>query len=122
VRTMSIPPFERKIEIADFDFFVRSRLAQAVVIWPEQAIPLVGYMPGRTNPNCARAEGTFENQLSRMIGMPFVVAWPDYPRAMAIFCSHMSWWKPLKLHGPMGDRRIRLMVHRAIRENHKYIS
>jgi hypothetical protein len=38
VRTMSIPPFERKIEIADFDFFVRSRLAQAVVIWPEHVI------------------------------------------------------------------------------------
>jgi hypothetical protein len=36
VRTMSIPPFERKIEIGDFDFFVRSRLAQAVVIWRRQ--------------------------------------------------------------------------------------
>jgi hypothetical protein len=50
VRTMSIPPFERKIEIADFDFFVRSRLAQAVVMWPEQAIPLVGYMAWPNQP------------------------------------------------------------------------
>src|SRR5258708_8590562 len=44
MRFMSIPPFARKIEIPDFDFFVRSRLSQETVIWPEQAIPLVGYM------------------------------------------------------------------------------
>ena len=41
VRFMSIPPFERPIEIPDFDFFVRSRfvrsrLNQAVVVWPKQ--------------------------------------------------------------------------------------
>jgi len=40
VRFMSIPPFGRPIEIPDFDFFVRSRLNQAIVVWPEQAIPL----------------------------------------------------------------------------------
>jgi hypothetical protein len=44
MRFMSIPPFARKIEILDFDFFIRSRLNQAIAIWPEQAIPLVGYM------------------------------------------------------------------------------
>ena len=55
MRTMTIPPFERTIEIADFDFFVRSRLAQAVVIWPEQAIPLVGYMAWPNQPEL-RAE------------------------------------------------------------------
>ena len=55
MRTMSIPPFERKIEITDFDFLVRSRLAQAVVIWPEQAIPLVGYMAWPNQPEL-RAE------------------------------------------------------------------
>ena len=36
MRNMSILPFERKIEIGDFDFFERSRLAQATVIRPEQ--------------------------------------------------------------------------------------
>jgi hypothetical protein len=41
MRFMSIPPFERQIEIIDFDFFIRSRLNQAIVIWPEQAIALV---------------------------------------------------------------------------------
>ena len=40
VRFMSIPPFGRPIEIPDFDFFVRSRLNQAIVAWPKQAIPL----------------------------------------------------------------------------------
>ncbi len=44
MRFMDIPAFERAIEIAHFDFFVRSRLNQAIVLWPEQAFPLVGYM------------------------------------------------------------------------------
>src|SRR5260370_641097 len=42
--------FARKIEIPDFDFFVRSRLNQETVIWPEQAIPLVGYMGWPNDP------------------------------------------------------------------------
>jgi hypothetical protein len=44
MRFMDIPRFELKIEIADFDFFVRSRLSQSTVLKPEQALPLVGYM------------------------------------------------------------------------------
>jgi len=40
VRFMSIPPFGRPIEIPDFDFFVRSRLNQAIVVWPQEATPL----------------------------------------------------------------------------------
>jgi hypothetical protein len=44
MRFMNIPPFARKIEILDFDFFVRSRLAQEIVLWPERAVALVGYM------------------------------------------------------------------------------
>jgi hypothetical protein len=55
MRNMSILPFERKIEIGDFDFFERSRLAQATVIRPEQAIALVGYM-GWPNEPKLRAE------------------------------------------------------------------
>jgi len=42
MRFMDIPPFEQKIEIPDFEFFVRSRLSQAIVIWPEQAFALIG--------------------------------------------------------------------------------
>ena len=55
MRFMDIPRFERKIEIPDFDFFVRSRLSQTTVIWPEQAFSLVGYMGWPNNPD-ARAE------------------------------------------------------------------
>ncbi|MGO9135929.1 MAG: hypothetical protein ACLP8A_18050 [Methylovirgula sp.] len=54
MRFMDIPPFERNIEIPDFEFFVRSRLNQAIVIWPEQALALIGYM-GWPNDAQARA-------------------------------------------------------------------
>jgi hypothetical protein len=55
MRVMEIPRFEGKIEIPDIDFFVRSRLSQATVIWPEQAFSLVGYMgwPNDTNARAA---------------------------------------------------------------------
>jgi hypothetical protein len=36
--------FPRKIEIPDLDNFLRFRLSQIVVMWREQAIPLLGYM------------------------------------------------------------------------------
>jgi hypothetical protein len=52
---MDIPPFERKIEIADFEYFERGRLNQAIVLWPEQACVLVGYM-GWPNDPAARDE------------------------------------------------------------------
>jgi hypothetical protein len=44
MRFMDMRPFERAIEIGDFDFLVRSRINQAIVLWPEQAFPLAGYM------------------------------------------------------------------------------
>ena len=44
MRVMEIPRFPRKIEIPDLDNFIRTRLSQTVVMWPEQAIPLLGYM------------------------------------------------------------------------------
>jgi hypothetical protein len=54
MRFMNIPPFRRKIEIPDFEFFVRTRLSQELVLWPEQAISLLGYM-GWPNDLGARA-------------------------------------------------------------------
>ncbi len=51
---MASPPFPRMIKLPDFEFFVRSRLSQEVVYWPQQAIPLVGYM-GWPNDPVARA-------------------------------------------------------------------
>jgi hypothetical protein len=44
MRMMEIPPFPREIRIPDLDYFVRTRLSQTVVMWPEQSIPLLGYM------------------------------------------------------------------------------
>ena len=54
---MDIPPFPRKIEIPDFASFIRGRLSQQIVLWPKQAIPLVGYM-GWPNDPVGRAEVT----------------------------------------------------------------
>jgi hypothetical protein len=65
VRLISIPRFKRQIEILDFDFFVRTRLNQAIVIWPEQAIPLAGYMAW---PNDPEARGALTSSLR---------AWPE---------------------------------------------
>ena len=44
MRVMEIPPFPHRIEIRDLENFIRRRLSQTVVMWPEQAIALVGYM------------------------------------------------------------------------------
>jgi hypothetical protein len=44
MRAMEIPAFPRKIEISDLDNFVRTRLSQTIVVWPEQSIPLLGYV------------------------------------------------------------------------------
>jgi hypothetical protein len=44
MRVMEIPGFPRKIEIPDLHNFIGTRLSQTVVMWPEQAIPLLGYM------------------------------------------------------------------------------
>jgi hypothetical protein len=55
MRFMDIPPFEQKIEIPDFEFFVRSRLSQAIVIWPEQAFALIGYMGWPNDPQARAA-------------------------------------------------------------------
>ncbi len=42
MREMEIPPFPRKFDNPDLGDFLRQRLSQTSVLWPEQAIPLVG--------------------------------------------------------------------------------
>jgi hypothetical protein len=44
MRLMEIPRFPRKIKIRDLDTLYRARLSRTVVMWPDQAIPLLGYM------------------------------------------------------------------------------
>jgi hypothetical protein len=56
MRVMEIPGFLRKIEIPDLHNFIRTRLSQTVVMWPEQAIPLLGY---RCYPNDEEAREDF---------------------------------------------------------------
>src|SRR3974377_823127 len=41
---MEISPFPHRIQIRDLGNFIRARLSQTVVMWPAQAIALVGYM------------------------------------------------------------------------------
>ena len=44
MRVMEIPPFPRTIEIPDLENLLRIRLGNTTVMWPHQAIPLLGYM------------------------------------------------------------------------------
>jgi hypothetical protein len=50
MRVMQIPPFPRKGEILDLENFLRTRLSQTVVMWPDQAMPLAGYMGWPNDP------------------------------------------------------------------------
>jgi hypothetical protein len=56
MRVMEIPSFPQKIEIPDLDSFIRTRLSRTLVMWPEQAIPLLGYM---CHPNDGEARDDF---------------------------------------------------------------
>jgi hypothetical protein len=55
MRVMEIPPFSRKLDNSDFENLFKARLSQTIVLCPEQAIPLVGYM-GWPNDSSARDE------------------------------------------------------------------
>jgi hypothetical protein len=44
MRIMEIPRFRRAIRVADLETLIKTRLNHEVVIWPDQAVPLVGYM------------------------------------------------------------------------------
>ena len=50
MRVMQIPRFPRKVEILNLENFLRARLSQTVVLWPDQAIPLAGYMGWPNDP------------------------------------------------------------------------
>jgi hypothetical protein len=44
MRMMNIPRFRQKFESADLEPLFKARLSQSIVLFPEQAIPLVCYM------------------------------------------------------------------------------
>jgi hypothetical protein len=56
---MDIPPFPRKFDNPDLENFLRARLTETVM-WPEQAIPLLGYM-------CHAKDETARDTLVRML-------------------------------------------------------
>jgi hypothetical protein len=55
MRLMEIPRFPRRIEIHDLDRLFRVRLSRTVVMWPEQAIRLLGYMCCPNDPSARDA-------------------------------------------------------------------
>ena len=65
MRIMEIPAFRDHKEISDLDNFYTFRLSQDVVLWPEQAIPLLGYM-------CWPNDPKRRDQLMRMVR-----SWPE---------------------------------------------
>jgi hypothetical protein len=50
MRQMEIPPFRDEITISDLENLYKHRLSQSVALWPNQAIPLLGYMCWPNNP------------------------------------------------------------------------
>jgi len=44
MRVLEIPLFPQQIEIPDLEHFLRTRLSETVVMWPNQSLPLLGYM------------------------------------------------------------------------------
>ena len=82
MRVMEIPRFPRKIEIPDLDNFIRTRLSQTVVMWPEQAIPLLGYM---CYPNDREARDDFLLTLR---------SWPEASEAAPPTVPDRAWPDP----------------------------
>jgi hypothetical protein len=62
---MDLPPFAGRIEIRDLEYLLSTRLSQTVVMWPGQAVPLLGYM---CHPNDAGARKTL---------IEILRSWPD---------------------------------------------
>lgn len=55
MRFLEIPSFPKSIEFTDLEHAVRTRLSQRTLIWPLQAIPLLGYMahPNDSDARCS---------------------------------------------------------------------
>jgi hypothetical protein len=56
MRVMEIPPFPRKFENLDLGNLFKVRLSKTIVLWPQQAVPLIGYMGWPNDP--VRREGS----------------------------------------------------------------
>jgi hypothetical protein len=93
MRFMSIPPFAHEVEIPDFDFLIRSRLNQAIVLWPEQAISMVGYMGWPNDPEGrAGSEAIVRGwrEGSRVVPPRLRQIQTDWARVADIFNTHLD--------------------------------
>jgi hypothetical protein len=66
MRVMDIPSFPRAIEIFDLETLFAARLNETVVMWPCQAIPLLGYM---CHPN---------DEAERHVLVSLLRSWPSH--------------------------------------------
>lgn len=66
MRVLDIPAFPRPIEILDLENFLRTRISETTVMWPNQAIPLLGAM---CHPND-------EAERDKLMGI--LRSWPDH--------------------------------------------
>jgi hypothetical protein len=55
MRYIDIPGFPQPIEITDIDHLLRTRLSQKIVLWPCQAISMLGYMAHPNDPEARLA-------------------------------------------------------------------
>ena len=60
MRVMDVPPFPGEIKIANLENLIKTRLSRTVVMWPKQAIPLLGYM-------CHPADGAARKTLTGIL-------------------------------------------------------
>jgi hypothetical protein len=73
-----------KIQIADLEFLIKQRLIGGLVVWPDQAQPLVGYMVW---PNDAAARSRWLDAHRRRIGEP---ATSVFARRLKIIQQHWA--------------------------------
>jgi len=76
MRIMRIPPFPHVIKIDDPENLIRTRLSQRIPRWPDQAIPLIGYM---CHPNDPRARVALECTIRTWLEIPKGIP-PRLPR------------------------------------------
>jgi hypothetical protein len=65
VPLLPVPPFPRRIEVLDMENFLRTHLSNTVVMWPDQSLPLLGYM---CCPN---------DEAARDVHLQVLRSWPD---------------------------------------------
>jgi hypothetical protein len=119
MRAMEIPPFPRKFENPDLENLVRSRLSQTIVMWPDQAIALVGYM-GWPNDPAARglAMATLSDWLDGSKSVPprlrrIQHEWLRVADVLHAYCDLVDGHHQARRGGPSIGKAITLVAAKA---------